>query len=363
MTLAIPLTIQIAGVYADADTTPTVTSVTPSATYVVTHDGTGLYSVTLADAVAGTTYVVVGTATVNGVAYGYTKSATAATTETLTSLATVKSYMGISDTSQDAKLTMLLTAATQAIENYCDRVFASESMVDYFDGKHDWRHGFVHLKRMPVTSISRIATEPFQVLTVKHESDSVQIATVQVTTTGVTLVATASAVATTTALTFAAYPTLAEMASAIAAAGFTATVASGYDYWPSAYLRIPQGALNAKAGGLTNGAWLYTYIRDLSVARIDYDEGTIYGYFPEGVSETEVRYTAGYATIPSDVQTACCMVVKGMNDASKIDGNLAYEKLGDYSWGRRTDSELSPTTAIMADAIPLLAKYRRVRAM
>ena len=98
-------------------------------------------------------------------------------------------------------------------------------------------------------------------------------------------------------------------------------------------------------------------------ADIDYDEGTIYGFFPKGFQHAEVRYVAGYATIPNAVQTACCMVVKALSDQSKNDATLQYEKLGDYSWGRRTDQLISLENAIFADALPLLRKYKRIAAM
>jgi hypothetical protein len=362
MTLTIPLLIKVAGVLTDADSLPTASAVSPSGTATISRSAVGTYAITIADAVAGTTYTVSGEAIVSGVTVEWEKTATTASA-TLTTLAAVKLYMGISNTAQDAKLTALLTAASFAIENYCDRVFAEQTLIEYYDGRDNWRNGYLHLKQMPVTSIARIASEPVAALTVKNESAAVQLAQVQVTATGVTLTSTASAVSTTDDISFATCPTIGSLANAIGNAGFSATVTSTYSEWPSVMLRVPQGALNAKAGGLTNGAQLFVYTRELSVASINCDEGTVYGFFPVGFQQVEVRYTAGYAVIPADVQTACAIVVKALNSQSAIDNNLAYEKLGDYSWGRRTDQMIDLNNAIFADAVPLLAKYRRIRAM
>lgn len=365
MTIIITRTFKVGGVLTDC-TSATLTQATlaPSPGTAMTKTSTGTYQFTSTAAAASTTYDYTIAYVYNGETYTFPYSVTTPTVGALTSLATVKVYMGITDTTQDTKLTALLTAATEAIENYCDRTFAEESIVEYLDGRDNWRNGYVHLKRMPVSSITRIASRPESAIAVTNTAAAVSIATIRVTTTGVILTSIASGVTTTTTLLFATYPTLTTLAAAIAGtSGWTATVTATYDTWPSSYLRQPQGALGAATGNTRSVAELLIYTDELPAARIDYDEGTIWGFFPEGVQQVEVRYTAGYATIPDAVQQACCMVVKTMNDQSKNDATLQYEKLGDYSWGRRTDQLITLENAIFADALPLLRKYKRIAAL
>jgi len=353
-------------------TSMTVLSCTPSATATITGPTiVGSYQLQISDDVAGTSYAVVVREVIPGLPatmdITYTLVSPGTTVSgALTTLAAAKLYMGITDTTQDSKLTALLSAASDAIENYCERVFASDSLVEYFDGRDNWRNGYLHLKRTPVTSITRIASEPQVALTVLNANANADMATVQVTTTGVVLTAVVAGTSSSTTLLFANYTTINTLATAITNAGWTAVVAQtnpNFGTFPSTYLRQPQGALSAKSAPLSNGAQLMIYTRELAVADIDYDEGTIYGFFPKGFQHAEVRYVAGYATIPNAVQTACCMVVKALNDQSKNDATLQYEKLGDYSWGRRTDQLISLENAIFADALPLLRKYKRIAAM
>lgn len=81
-----------------------------------------------------------------------------------------------------------------------------------------------------------------------------------------------------------------------------------------------------------------------------------YTWWPEGTLNIEIVYTAGYATVPDDVQEACVLTVAALYAAASTDPNLQSESLGDYSFTRRTAAE-----AIPAEAQRLLASYRDVR--
>jgi len=74
----------------------------------------------------------------------------------LTTLDDVKSYLGISGNGSDELLGTLIAAASEAIESYCGRKFASAAVVEYHDGGHT----FLVLSRFPVSSVSAIYTDP-----------------------------------------------------------------------------------------------------------------------------------------------------------------------------------------------------------
>src|SRR5690606_40925956 len=105
-------------------------------------------------------------------------------------------------------------------------------------------------------------------------------------------------------LAFATYTTLSAIKEAIDAigSGWAATVAgddNDYGKWPTADLKVIQGALNARSD--SGGAELVLYADELPDYRLDAESGTLWGRFPQGYQNIEVRYTAGYATIPDPV--------------------------------------------------------------
>lgn len=65
----------------------------------------------------------------------------------------VKSYLGLSDSSHDALLASLIAAASEAIENYCRRRFATMQYTEYRDGSDS---ALLLLDHSPIQSISEI---------------------------------------------------------------------------------------------------------------------------------------------------------------------------------------------------------------
>jgi len=53
----------------------------------------------------------------------------------LTTLADLKSYLGLSDVTHDTLLTALIARASEAIERYCSREFAQVARTEYYDGR------------------------------------------------------------------------------------------------------------------------------------------------------------------------------------------------------------------------------------
>lgn len=94
---------------------------------------------------------------------------TAAATNDLTTLATVKQEFGITGTSEDVKLARWITTASAKIATECNRVFGKEQVSEQFR-VWCWKNVIV-LKRRPVTSIVSITENDIVLTTTDYELD------------------------------------------------------------------------------------------------------------------------------------------------------------------------------------------------
>src|SRR6516165_6503446 len=108
----------------------------------------------------------------------------------------------ITDSSQDALLTALITAVSDAIEKYCRRDFTSKSYDELYSGDGDRR---LFLREYPLQSVQSVRYRPVTVLKIINNNTGLnQRATVAVTSIGLTLARVASGVTSTdTSVTFA----------------------------------------------------------------------------------------------------------------------------------------------------------------
>lgn len=239
-----------------------------------------------------------------------------------------QNIQAVTDTSQDALLTTLVTAVSDAVEKYCRRSFYSRSLDELYSGTGDRR---LLLREYPIQSVKSVRYQPATVLKISNSNTSQnQQARVQVTSTGLTLTRVASGVVSTDAsVTWAANPTLQGVANAVNALGngWSASVigdtAGDYGLWPSADLHVPpsygdgttsQGALTAR--GQYAELKLHTYEltgyqfdpRGWLLRAIPYTDPTLLCpeelIWPIGVNNFRIQYTAGYTTIPEAVQEA-----------------------------------------------------------
>jgi hypothetical protein len=242
---------------------------------------------------------------------------------------------------EDSTISALITAVTRAISKFCRRNFDSQTYDELYNGTGDRR---LALRQFPIVSVARVAYGPIPVLRVSNTSAANQRATVAVTSTGLSLTRVASGVSSTdTSITWGSYPTLAQVAAAVNALGngWSAVVADGsYANRASADLRAPQGALNA----LNVQAPLLLHAQELSGYDIDADRGwlirgpasaemldafddplppTWFG----GLNYWRVVYTAGFATVPEDVQEACAEWVAALFWRTKRDPALLHEAI------------------------------------
>jgi hypothetical protein len=225
------------------------------------------------------------------------------------------------------------------------------------------------LPHFPVTDVSRVSLWREDALQVSCTATNASAATVRVLPTNdttndapdataktLTLSIIRNTGATTTNFTLAdaANDTLTELAAAISAiSGWSATLvytegeAGGHK---SADL-VPCGAR-----GASNGDYATLEIADDDT--FDYelqaDTGILWrsGAWPLGAANVRVEYTAGYATVPEDVQTATAFIAKWMYDQLQHDSMVSGETIGNYSY------TVTKETPALNAVTMMLAPYR-----
>jgi len=252
----------------------------------------------------------------------------------------------------DTLIDVLVTAASDAIHEYCRRIFPLASYDEVTDG----RRGRLALKQFPIISVSRIAVADRAALLLSNASASInQRATARLTSTGLVLVRVASGVTTTdSSILWIGNATLQAVANAVNAlgSGWTATVPDGDALMASADLR-PQGVAKPC---IPSAAEFFVHNLEKPADRIDADAGFVYGVFPEGCGNVRVEYSAGYSTVPEVIQQACAMLVAQWYSEGKHDAARRFDGLGDAQYTRFTPQGLPDSVR------RLLAPWRNLMA-
>lgn len=246
----------------------------------------------------------------------------------LTSLVAAKAYLRVTVATDDALIEDLIDAASAQVENFCQRQFRSRAYAEWYDGT-----GSTHLllNQRPVTCFIFLAIDTRGALQVQNASADASYAYVQVDNTQVTLTIEGGAHDGSDVLTFAANPTVTDVVNAINALGknWTASVLSAFGYFLSTELQ-PCSGLNCLDALIT----LDIPDKPASEYRVYADRGEIYyeDGFPAGCQNVRVKYTAGYAAVPYDLEEIVWQLIEFAYRRTQHDTALKSEKLGDYSW-------------------------------
>jgi hypothetical protein len=263
-------------------------------------------------------------------------------------------------TSQDADepaISTLISAASRAIIKYCRRDFNQTTYDELYNGTGDRR---LLLRQPPLLSVQSVRYRPVTVLKIQNNLANTPIARVTVTSTGLTLLRQTSGVATTdTSVTWASNVTVLAVQNAVNALGNGwSAVGTGYDQWPSADIYCPNGIssgtdapLPGSQGALTAAGQyaelkLHTYElagfqleqrRAWLLRAIPYTDPELLHpedlIWPVGINNFRVQYTAGYTTVPEDVQEATAELVTSWFVQRGRDLTLESESIhGSYSY-------------------------------
>lgn len=245
------------------------------------------------------------------------------------------------DYQDDALLEAIINRVSDLIETLADRKFKSRSYREWCATNNGEP---IVLDQYPVTAVKRLSTGSKSAMTVKATTSTDLRATVEIQDDQIILSRYDSAGSeTSTALTFATYPTVTLLAAQInLTTGWSATVNSN-----TLTLDLNRmGGQDALSRDVTV-TYPDTSCRDY---RVDEGRGLIYfvsqpdGFGPRWDIETIgtvarplehmnvlVEYTAGYTTIPDDLEHLALEFVKMAYHARRHDSSLASESLGDYS--------------------------------
>lgn len=268
-----------------------------------------------------------------------------------------KIWLGIdvTDNSEDDVINAILTPVDKWVKEYCQRDFESTSYTkELYDGKGEV---YLFLKQYPIISVERLAVGTINGIKVHNASSDATRAVVTVNSTGLVLTITGGANAGSDTLTFAANATLTLLVAAIIALGknWTASVVtSSYAGHTSSELLPRYGAYCGITGGAT---WVYLEMPDEPLTDFEPrpNRGYIYysGGFSEGHNNVILDYTAGYATLPTDLQLAVKILVK-----------FIYQKRGDETFGVSQYS-LGYVRAVFEKEMPsearvILDRYKKI---
>ncbi len=252
----------------------------------------------------------------------------------------------------------LIESASDQVESWLDRRILSQ---DYSSELYPFSpcSGLLRLHQPDVTAVGFVSLEVDDGLTVKYAGADT-LAVVEVRSDRLVLRSRSGAAWTETPFTFAAQPTLAGMATAIAGvAGWTATLRTA---GPSAHLDL-HPAEDAKSREITLEAWqpyddIYVLHAAEGYLEIKGWPGVTFGS-RSGVARIRVDYTAGFATVPFEVEQVVLEVARHLYLRQKVNTNLQSERLGDYSYVLGGGNGIGVEQAPRADWMDRLTRYSR----
>ena len=267
-------------------------------------------------------------------------------TNPLTTLAVLKTWLGITSSSDDIVLQWSIDRASRIVQSYCGRNFTETRYYEIKDGSSRDR---LRLDNYPVSIVRFVGVGWNSVMTVSSTVNTDAIATVSVDADHLHLFRTESTGSeTSTQVTFGSHDTTSELvAHTNTVAGFSASL----------LLNVPARYLRKLAGrSLIYGpAYLEAPTTSFDNYQIDLDAGVIYGDQLRLYRSILVDYTAGYATIPSDVENAVISVASRLYRNRTRDPGIQSESLGGYSYSLRSTADLD------AEEKSMLSAYRRIR--
>lgn len=249
-------------------------------------------------------------------------------------------------------LASLITAVSRAITRYTHREFVSTAYDELYSGRGDRR---LILRHFPIISVQSVRYRPVTVMKVINNTAANVQARVTVTSTGITLWWFNSGAANTdTSSVFATFPTLAQLAAHIntIGSGWVAQVvgdSNNYGAWPSADLWIPNGDiynLSGQGQGALTAAGQFAEIKMHTYELAGYQWDAARGWllraipytdpellhpedliWPTGINNFRIQYTAGFATVPEDIQEACAQWVNALYWQAQRDPGLKQETI------------------------------------
>lgn len=275
----------------------------------------------------------------------------------------------------------LIAACSTAISRYCKRQFVQQTYDELYNGNAQRQ---LILRNYPLLSVQSVRYRPVTVVKITNTIANTPQARASVTSTGLSLNRTTSGVNTTdTSITWAGNVTLQALVNAVNAlgSGWSAQLLSDTSVYnpanlPSSDLYCPNGISGANDPGVegqgalqcVGGSYaelkMHTY--ELQGWQADTRQGWLLRaipytdpellhpedlIWPLGVNNFRIQYTAGYATVPSDIQEACAEWVAALYNLAQRDPALLHQvpQSGTTSgWGKVVSGKYGPPDHVRA---------------
>lgn len=267
-------------------------------------------------------------------------------TNNLTTLAVLKTWLGVTDTADDIVLQWSIQQASRIVQTHCARNFTEQR---YYEIRDTYGAMRLALEQSPVTVVRFVGVGWDSVVSINSTNSTDAFASVAVDADQVHLTrVTSTGSETNSQVPFGSHDVSSEVVQHInTVSGFSAGL----------ILNVPSRYIRRLAGRdvRNSTAYLEAPTEGLDDYQIDLDRGMIYGKTLDRYRSVLVDYTAGYATIPTDVELATLTIAARSYRARTRDRSIASESLGGYSYSTRSLVEIEDEEKRM------LAPYRRIR--
>lgn len=285
-------------------------------------------------------------------------------TYALTSLANLKSFLGITSTTDDVILEKCIDRATAIIESHCDRKLKARTFYEFLMPEGDKT---VRTEEHPINSIDTISYGSQTSFSISSDTGSTDvIATVGFDGTTLRLYkVTSGGSESTSSLLASSYATTSALVTQInsSVSGWSATLTKNA-YTRSLYRFGGRGVIDADC--------TLEFPRDnVSEYRVDFDTGRIHitedrfpgireddamaNRFPHGFFPVFVQYNAGYSTVPDDLEQVALEISGDIFRERLQDRTLVSENLGEYSYTQAVIADL------LAERTAKLDHYKEIR--
>jgi hypothetical protein len=246
----------------------------------------------------------------------------------LTTLASVKRLMNITVSTYDTILTELINQVSARIERLTGRHFAAADYNEWINPNgEDW----LVVRNWPIIRVNRVRYAPEQAIAATYSGPDIEaVVSVVYDDNGGSgqarlLSVAANGTETSNTFSFATYPTLSTLVTAMnAVSGWTVTQTSARDGMSVSL--YPQSGMDS----LNTTGELYAVTEFDLIARVDQRRGMVQSV--RGYGARLVSYRGGYETIPDDVMGVANQMVQAAYLAGLTNPMLASESIPDYSY-------------------------------
>ncbi|GIW77998.1 MAG: hypothetical protein KatS3mg104_3061 [Phycisphaerae bacterium] len=323
--------LKVDGVLTNADTTPTIrivrvlsdgteVEIVSETSTGVNNPSVGVYTYVFSATAHGATYRATWKLQVGGSEISTSSEKRYLSASDLVSLDDVKSSLGITGTSQDEMLRLLISAASEVINHYTDYRFSSSTHDEQYFNWASYDNQQVMLRNKPVQMIIRMATDPRSVVSIKHDSGMPVV--VNLSSGSLTLRSYVNGVVQEVSSPLSAFNTVLDISNWINGIGsFRSSLLVNGDF--------PAGFLPTQLGVVSS---IFAYVKFLPAAVENPEKGVV-RYWTDRISRgLHAIYVAGEDEPPADVKLATILFVKYLMDKKDHSGVLESEKIGDYSY-------------------------------